>query len=105
MQTIVIRLSPKTLSNPDLDLRYTVPDEIEKATNGVITDNGFDYLPDDSMGIWLETENAQQSYPLVIELFNKQKFLDNDLSKSAEIYISQDECADIEDCTKVYPTE
>lgn len=103
MQTIVIRLTPAKLKNPDLDLRYVVPDEIEKATKGAISDNGYDYLPDKSMGIWLQTENAQQYYPFIVKLFKKKKFLKNDLAKAAEIYISENECAEIDDCTRVYP--
>lgn len=103
MQTIVIRLAPAKLKNPDLDLRYVVPDEIEKVTKGAISDNGFDYLPDNSMGIWLETENARDSYPLIVKLFKKKKFMKNDLSKAAEIYISEVECAELDSCTKVYP--
>ncbi len=105
MQTIVIRLSPSKLKNPDLDLRYIVPDKIEEVTNGIITDNGFDYLPDNSMGIWLETENARESYPLIVKLFRKKKFLKNDLSQSAEIYISENDCESIDNCTRVYPEE
>ena len=96
MQTIVIRLMPSKLKNPDLDLRYVVPDKIEKVTKGGIADNGFDYLPDNSMGIWMQTENAQQSYPLIVKLFQKTKFLKNDLSKAAEIYISEGECAELD---------
>ena len=105
MHTIVIRLAPGKLKNPDLDLRYVVPDKIEKATKGAITDNGFDYLPDNSMGIWMQTENARDSYPLIVKLFSKKKFLKNDLSQSAEIYISENECESIENCTRVYPEE
>ena len=105
MQTIVIRLVPAKLKNPDLDLRYVVPDKIEKVTKGGIADNGFDYLPDNSMGIWMQTENAQQSYPLIVKLFKKKKFLKNDLSKAAEIYISEDDCAELDSCTRVYPEE
>ena len=31
--------------------------------------------------------------------------LENDLSHVAEIYISDDECADIEKSSKIYPTD
>ncbi len=105
MQTIIVRLSPDKLQNPDLDLRYDIPEALEKATNGAISDNGYDYLPDNSIAVWLQTENAEQSYPSVVELFKKKKFLNNDLSQYAEIYISENDSDDIENCRKVYPTE
>ena len=33
MQTIIIVLSPAKLKNPDLDLRYCIPDRIEEVSN------------------------------------------------------------------------
>ena len=40
MQTIVIVLNPGKLENPDLDLRYQIPDRIEELSGGLIKDNG-----------------------------------------------------------------
>ncbi len=105
MQTVIVKLNPKKLSNPDLDLRYDIPAELEKATDNAISDNGYDYLDDGSIGVWLMCENAEESYPQVIELFRKKKFKNNDLSQSAEVYISENDSEDIESCKKVYPTE
>ena len=99
MQTIVILLDPGKLINPDLDLRYLIPDRIEELTDGSIQDNGYDYID----RIWLETGDAAQSWPAIAKLFHEEKFSDNDLSLSAEIYISEKEAADVEDCTLVYP--
>ena len=39
MQTIVILLDPGKLINPDLDLRYLIPDRIGELTDGAIQDN------------------------------------------------------------------
>ena len=47
--------------------------------------------------------DAAQSWPAIAKLFHEEKFSDNDLSLSAEIYISEKEAADVEDCTLVYP--
>ena len=55
------------------------------------------------MGIWLETENAGENWPAVLNILQMEKFLDNDLSKSAKIYISDHETEDIENCVLVYP--
>ena len=109
MQTIIIVLNPARLKNPDLDLRYCIPDRIEEVSNGAIQDNGYDYIdaeegqPGPLMGIWLKTESASESFPIIIKLFQEESFKDNDLSASAEIYISENDTEDIENCTLVYP--
>ena len=68
---------------------------------------GYDYIVREGsgplLGIWLETVDAAQSWPAIAKLFHEEKFSDNDLSLSAEIYISEKEAADVEDCTLVYP--
>ena len=111
MQTIIILLEPAKLVNPDLDLRYKIPDCIEEVTDGRIQDNGYDYIDSsldsengrDLLGIWLKTENASENYKDIVKLFQEQKFLKNDLSESAEIYISENETENLENCTKVFP--
>ena len=109
MQTIIIVLSPAKLKNPDLDLRYCIPDRIEEVSNGTIQDNGYDYIdaeegqPGPLMRIWLKTESARAGLPVIIKLFQEERFKENDLSASAEIYISENDTEDIENCTLVYP--
>ncbi len=103
MQTIIVRLAPERLNNPDLDLVYAIPVALETATKNAISDNGYDYLADNTIAIWLSAENAEQSYPLVVQLFREEKFLENDLSQSAEIYISQEDTAEFDSCRLVYP--
>ena len=44
MQTLVLVLNPSNLENPELDLRYTVPERIEEVSAGAIQDNGYDYI-------------------------------------------------------------
>ena len=103
MQTIIITLDASKLSNPDLDITSDLPDRIEEYTGGAVKDNGFDYLSDTVLGIWLETDNASENAGQVIELIKEEKFADNDLSASAEVYISETNCAEFETCKKVYP--
>ena len=111
MQTIIVLLNPGKLQNPDLDLRYCVPDRIEEVSNSFIQDNGYDYIdtepgePGPLMGIWLETENATESWHIVSELLQNERFLENDLSLSAQIYISEKDSADLDDCTLVFPAQ
>ena len=103
MQTILILLDSEKMENPDLDIRYLLPDRIDEYTDGQIRDNGYDYLNGDVMGIWLETEDAEVSVEKVIELITSEQILENDLSKSAEIYISEEDSAELENCRKVFP--
>ena len=103
MQTILILLDSEKMENPDLDIRYLLPDRIDEYTDGQIRDNGYDYLNGDVMGIWLETEDAEANVEKVIELITSEQILENDLSKSAEIYISEEDSAELENCRKVFP--
>ena len=50
MQTIIVKLCPGKLQNPDLDIRYRLPDAVEGYTEGRITDNGYDYLDEEPTG-------------------------------------------------------
>ncbi len=103
MQTIIITLDSRKMDNPDLDIRYILPDRIDEYTDGQITDNGFDYITGDIMGIWLETENASENVDKVISLIESEEILDNDLSRAAEVFLSEEECAELEQCKRVYP--
>lgn len=39
----------------------------------------------------------------IIQLIKTEPFLENDLSNVADIFVSKEECAEIEHCIKVYP--
>ena len=101
MQTIIIKLDSRKLENPNLDIIYKLPKKIEEISNGTILDNGYDYISQTEIALFLETKSAE-NYKIVVEFLKKEKVCDCDLSKSAEIYISKKENAEIEDCKKVY---
>lgn len=103
MQTIIIKLDSRKLSNPDLDIISYLPVRAEEYTNDAVSDNGFDYLDNDVIAVWLDTENAKENAEKVIELIKSEKFCDNDLSQSAEIFISEENCAEIDVCEKIFP--
>ncbi|MBE6853735.1 MAG: hypothetical protein E7505_09755 [Ruminococcus sp.] len=106
MQTIIILIHPERLKNADTDLAYEISDTIEKITKGAVTDNGYDYLDSDDgsipMGIWLNADNAEIRWKEVADILKKEDFMGNDVSEASEIYISDEDTADIEDCEKVY---
>lgn len=109
MQTIIVVLNPGKLENPDMDLRCSVPDRIEEISHGAIQDNGYDFIdtegdqPGPLMGIWLKTESAGENWPMIKNMFQEEKFSENDLSASAEIYISENDAETLENCTLVFP--
>ena len=105
METIVIKLNPDLLENPDLDLCYMVPERVEELSDKKIIDNGYDYLEgkNNPIGIWMKAESVEENYLFIIDILKKEIFLENDLSKSVEIYISKADCDEFENCKKVYP--
>ncbi len=111
MQTIIVLLNPGKLENPDLDIRYQIPDRIEEVSGGIIQDNGYDYIdapegqPGPLLGIWLKTESASENWPILLNLFREEHFMGNDLSLSAEIFISEKDTDDVGNCTLVFPEE
>lgn len=103
MQTIVIVLDSTKMANTDLDIRYILPERIEEYTNNSIKDNGYDYISDTELGLWLETDDSANNVEKIIQLIKTETFLENDLSNVADIFVSEEECAEIEHCRKVYP--
>ena len=57
----------------------------------------------DELAIWLETDDAKNNVEKVIQLITSELIIENDLSKVADIFISEDEAAELEGCCKVYP--
>ena len=49
------------------------------------------------------SESADENWPVIVKLFQEEKFKGNDLSKAAEIFISENDTEDIENCTLVFP--
>jgi len=109
METVLVLLDPGKLNNPDLDLRYRIPDLVEQATEGAVKDGGYDYVETEEggplMAVWLEAEDAGTAWKAVLDLFRRGPILDNDLARSAEIYISREEYAPLEKCRRVHPGE
>ena len=103
MQTIIITLNASQMSNPDLDIRYLLPQRIEEYSNGVIKDNGYDYISDNELGIWLSAEHAEEAAEMIVDLISGEHILGNDLTVCCCIYISPAEDAEPSDCRQVFP--
>jgi myo-inositol-hexaphosphate 3-phosphohydrolase len=89
MGRISIKLDPTKLSNPDLDLRYVIPDRVEALTDGAIRDDGYDYLSNegDAMIIFLESQQPREDASRVVDILQTESFLGNDLYAIAVVAI------------------
>jgi hypothetical protein len=85
MASIAIKLNPAELSNPDADLRYLIPKRIQEVCNESIVEDGYDYLDDGSMVIYLATDDPDTGVMKVIELLQNEKVLNNRILESAVI--------------------
>ena len=105
MQTIVISMDSRKMENPDLDIRYLLPDRIEAWSEGAVADNGYDYVDEEGhiLAVWLETGDAEAWWPKILELLKTEQFCDNDLSKSALVLVSEEETAELAQCRQVWP--
>ena len=105
MAAIVISMDSRKMENPDLDIRYILPDRIEEWSGGAVTDDGYDYVDEDGhiLAVWLDTEDAEGWWPKVVELLKTEQFMDNDLSQSALVLISEESGADYDQCRQVWP--
>lgn len=105
MSAIIISMDSRKMENPDLDIRYTLPDRIEEWSQGAVQDNGYDYVDEEGhiLAVWLETEDAEGWWPKVVELLKTEQFCENDLSRSALVLISEESGAEFKKCRQVWP--
>jgi hypothetical protein len=81
MPEIILKLVPGRLENPDLDLRYEIPNLLEERSAGQIQDNGYDYANgSDAILLFLTTQDLESAVPIVLEVIRHERVCDNDLS-------------------------
>ncbi|WP_434339272.1 hypothetical protein [Motilimonas cestriensis] len=61
-----LTLNPSKLSNPDADLRYTIPEKIEKLSDNQLHDNGYDYDDEDNMIIFMSSSSMDTEQAFLI---------------------------------------
>ena len=88
MISIAISLNPKDLVNPDLDLRYLIPEKIESATDGEIQDNGYDYVDGDNIVVYMTTDR-KEIIQKAIETIENETILDNKLAESVVVGVNE----------------
>ncbi|MDP1824999.1 MAG: hypothetical protein Q8L48_17210 [Archangium sp.] len=81
--SFVLKLSPGALENPDLDLRYDLPDAIAAQSGGRIQTNGYDY--DDGVGpslLLFLVAQAPGDLSLILTVLDSGPMLGNDLRET-----------------------
>ena len=86
MPSITLRLVPQRLKNPDLDIRYVLPDLLAEKSGGLIEDDGYDYEEgSDAMLVFLKTTNLEEALACISDVIMNTEVLGNDLKDAVEI--------------------
>lgn len=90
MHTIVLRLDPAKLANPDADMRYILPDFLAEKSGFLIQDDGYDYEDEtDAMLLYLKTADVEKALVFINDVFAGTRILDNDLKNVVEIIVDK----------------
>jgi hypothetical protein len=106
MPEIAIQLDPDRLSNPNLDIRYVLPDLIAEASKGLIKEDGYDYgRTSHRLTIYLHTKDLVAALPLVFEILEGPPVLGNHLAAEVTVVATSpvNHSDDERDYTAVYP--
>lgn len=86
MRTIILKLFPDRLVNPNLDIRYVLPDLLAEKSGGLIQDDGYDYeAGSDAMLIYLLTPDVKRAISFITDFVENTEVLGNDLKRGLEI--------------------
>jgi hypothetical protein len=80
--SIVLRLDPSKLDNPDLDLRHVIPDLLSERSNGAIRDNGYDYEGEGNrpiLALYLLADDLDAALAIVRAFLATESVLGNQL--------------------------
>ena len=104
MATIVIRIDPEALDDPDLDLRYEIPDLLEQRSGGQLSDRGYTHESDtDALLLFLAASDLSTALPHVITLLENDRLHGNDLATAALVGTSPHELHEVEELAVAYP--
>jgi hypothetical protein len=94
-----VRLYAGRLSNPDLDIRYDLPDLISERSGGTVRDGGYSYGAVEEEGgapplVLLLLAQDEAAVGQVIDVLQNVRVLDNDLALAAEVFAERDGAAE-----------
>ena len=91
MVTIVLRLDPNRLDNPDTDIRYTLPDLIVERSAGVIRNDGYDYVGDvPYLIMYLRASDLETALECVVNVIENVRVLNNDLRPATVVAVERE---------------
>lgn len=101
MIKIILRLDPRRLDNPDLDIRYRLPDLLVERSVGVIQDDGYDYFGDiPLLDLFLTTDDPERAIAVTVDVIENGLVLGNELRTAVVVAVER-----IDDARVVYPPE
>lgn len=92
MDTVAIKLEPTLLTNPDADMRYTLPDLLVERSDGVIQDDGYDYVGlSNAMVMYFRISDLERATACINDVITNVRVLDNDLRRAATVAVQRGE--------------
>jgi hypothetical protein len=86
--TIVVRLNPQLLDNPDADIRYRLPELLAERSGGIISDDGYDYVGDEPLLVlFLKASKLKLALACVLDVIQNVRVLKNDLRSAAVVAV------------------
>jgi hypothetical protein len=92
--SILIRLEAGELDNPDLDIRYRLPDLIAERSHGLVSRDGYDYAREDrepgtrALVLFLWTKELKPALDCVLSVIENERVLGNDLRKGTTVAVA-----------------
>jgi hypothetical protein len=97
--SIVVRIDPQLLENPDADIRYVLPDLLAERSSGIITDDGYDYMGETPLlMLYLQVSDLQLALACILDIVQHVRVLGNNLEQAVVVAIKNDN-----DYEVVYP--
>lgn len=101
MDTIAIKLDSALLTNPDADMRYTLPDLLVERSDGVIESDGYDYVgPSNAMVVFLKVSDLDRAKSCIADVIANVRVLENDLRPAATVAIQRGDRFEV-----IYPVD
>src|SRR4051812_40771523 len=92
MPKVAIRLDPGRLENPDLDIRYALPDLLVERSGGVLAEDGYDYVGGPPyLLILMETSNPEEGVACVLDLIETCRVSGNNLREAVAVGVDRGE--------------
>lgn len=99
MDSIVIRVDPTALDEPNLDLRYHLPDLLVARSHGNLTDDGYDYCGEThALLIYMAAKDLKSALSCVIQVVEGEVFAGNALRHAVIVGVKRGDAYDA-----VYP--